>query len=204
MVSIEQEVTAMSDKLNFERPYFFDALDVWKKLLSEHGLPEDILWVLDEHLVFEHDATRPNGLRLGFQTRFTATPPELAERTYAFFSDFDARMVFYCLGKSAGRSVCMILCDPVFESRDTEDGFIRRDDWLISFQPGPGKEIEEVIDEQRWKNRVVRGRPLTDLDFCMPLDVLRELDVHGRPLNTDERFGVRALKAYQRWSRHVH
>lgn len=194
----------MSEKVNFERPYFFDALDEWKKILTQHGLPQDILWILDEHLVFETDPSRPNGLRLGFQTRFTSPPPELAERTYSFFSDFDARMVFYCLGKSADRSVCMILCDPVFESRDTEDGFLRRDDWLISFHPGTGKEIEEVVDEARWKSRVIRGRPLTDLDFCMPLDVLRELDAHGRPLTTYERFGVKVLNAYERWSKQEH
>jgi hypothetical protein len=194
----------MPNKPNFDRPYFFDALDEWKRLLREHGLPEEILWVLDENLVFETDPTRPSGVRLGFQTRFTATPPELAERTYAFFSEFEARIVFYCLGTAKGRSVCMILCDPVFESRGVEDGFIRRDDWLISFHPGPGKEIEEIQDEQRWRDRVIRGRPLSDLDFCMPVDVLRELDVHGRPLSTYERFGVKVLDAYQRWGKSGH
>jgi len=191
----------MPDNPNIERPYFFDALDEWKKILGEHGLPSDTLWVLDENLVFEKDPARPNGIRLGFQTQFTATPPELAERTYAFFSEFDARMVFYCLGTAAGRSVSMILCDPMFESRGAEDGFIRNDDWLISFHPGPGKEIEEIQDEQRWKDRVMRGRPLSDLDFCMPVDVLRELDAHGRPLSSYERFGVKVLGAYQRWGK---
>lgn len=188
----------MSDNVNFERPYFFDALAEWKKLLGEHGLPQDILWILDENLVFERDPARPNGVRLGFQTAFTAIPPEVAERTYGFFSDFDARMVFYCLGTSRGRAVCMLLCDPVFESRDARDGFIRRDDWLISFHPGPGKEIEEVADEQRWKDRVIRGRPLSDLDFCMPMDVLRELEAHGRPLTSHERLGVRVLRVSDR------
>lgn len=191
----------MSDKAKFERPYFFDTLDAWKKTLVEHGLPDEILWVLDENLVFENDPSQPNRLRLGFQTQFTATPPELAERTYAFFSDFDARMVFYCLGKSGGRSVCIILCDPVFETRDAEDGFIRKDEWLISFHPGSGREIEEVTNEQRWKHRVLRGRPLSDLDFCMPVDVLRELDAHGRPLTSYERFGVKMIDAYERWNK---
>ena len=191
----------MSNNANYERPYFFEALDAWRKLLGEHGLPGEILWGLDENLVFESDPTRPNGVRLGFQTKFTATPPELAERTYAFFSEFDARMVFYCLGTSDQRSVCMILCDPVFESRGSEDGFIRRDEWLISFHPGPGKEIEEIQEEQRWKDRVIRGRPLSDLDFCMPVDVLRELDAHGRALSSYERFGVKVLDAYQRWGK---
>jgi len=191
----------MSEDLNCERPYFFTALDEWRRILQQHGLPEEIDWILDENLVFERDLTRPNGLRLGFQTQFTATPPELAERTYSFFSDFSARIVFYCLGRCGGRSVCMILCDPVFESRDLEDGFIRRDDWMISFHPGSGAEIEEITDEQRWKERIIRGRPLSDLDFCMPVNVLRELDAHGRPLNPDERLGVQMFGAFQRWNK---
>jgi hypothetical protein len=191
----------MPENTKTERPYFYDVLNEWTRLLGEHGLPSEILWVLDENLVFEKDPTRPNGVKLAFQTKFTATPPELAERTYGFFSDFEARMVFYCLGTSNGRSVCMILCDPVFESRDADDGFIRRDDWLISFHPGPGVELEEIEEEQRWQQRVLRGRPLSDLDFCMPLDVLRELDAHGRPLSSYERFGVKVLDAYQRWNK---
>lgn len=191
----------MSDNTNFERPFFFDALKEWTTLLEQHGLPTEILWLLDENLVFEQDPARPNGVRIGFQTKFTARPSELAERTYGFFSDFEARMVFYCLGTSKGRAVCMILCDPVFESRGPEDGFIRKDEWLLSFHPGPAKEIEEIEDEDRWKNRVLRGRPLSDLDFCMPTDVLRELDAHGRPLSSYERFGVKILDAYQRWDK---
>lgn len=191
----------MPDTAKFERPHFFDALEEWKKLLDEHGLPSGILWVLDENLVFERDPASPTGVKLGFQTRFTTTPAELAERIYAFFSDFQARIVFYCLGTSKGRAVCIILCDPVFESREAEEGFIRKDEWLISFHPGPGREIEEVVDEQRWKDRIIRGRPLSDLDFCMPVDVLRELDAHGRPLSSYERFGVRVLPAYERWTK---
>jgi hypothetical protein len=188
----------MSHNASLERPYFFDVLQEWKKLLGEHGLPQDLLWILDENLVFERDLASPSGVRLGFQTAFTAIPPELAERTYGFFSEFEARMVFYCLGTSKGRAVCMILCDPVFETRDAEDGFIRRDDWLISFHPGPGTELEEVTDAQRWKDRMIRGRPLSDLDFCMPMDVLREIEAHGRPLDSRERFGVRVLRASER------
>lgn len=191
----------MSDNHNFERPHFHEAVDFWKQLLSEHGLPREIEWVLDENLCFQHDPSSKSGMRLAYQTRFTPPPPEVAERTYAFFSDFEARLVFYCIGNSHNRSVCMILCDPVFESRDEEDGFIRRDDWVISFCPGTGNKIEEITDEDRWKRRIVRGRPLSDLDFCMPMDVLRELDAHGRPLTTYERFGVRMLDAWQRWNK---
>lgn len=191
----------MPEDANFERPCFYDALIEWRQILGEHGLPSGILWILDENLVFERDPSRPGGVRLGYQTQFTATPPELAERTYAFFSDFTARIVFYCLGTSHGRSVCMILCDPVFETRGVEEGFIRKDEWLISFHPGPGREIEEIQDEQRWRDRLIRGRPLSDLDFCMPVDVLRELDAHGRPLSSYERFGVKMLSAYERWGK---
>ena len=32
-------------------------------------------------------------------------------------------------------------------------------------------------------------------------DVLRELEVHGRPLSTYERFGVKMLDAWDRWNR---
>lgn len=191
----------MSDHTKFERPYYFDAVDEWKKILTQHSLPSDVRWILDENLCFEADSTRKGGMRHSFQTKFTIIPPDVAERTYAFFSDFEARMVFYCLGHSGGRSVCIILCDPVFESRGAEDGFIRKDEWLLSFHPGSGQEIEEITDEARWKNRVKRGRPHTDLDFCMPVDVLREMDAHGRPLSSDERFGVKMLPGWERWNR---
>jgi hypothetical protein len=134
---------------------------------------------------------------MAFQTRFSAPPSDVAERTYGFFSDFDARMVFYCLGQSGGRSVCMILCDPVFESRGPDSGFFRRDDWLLSFYPGAGNTIQEITDRDRWEARLLRGRPLLDVDFCMPHQVLRELDAHGRPLQPAERLGLRLLDSLQ-------
>jgi hypothetical protein len=105
------------------------------------------------------------------------------------------------LGTSGGKSVCLLLCDPVFETRGDADGFVRRDEWLISFRPGPKGNIEEITEPQRWKNRLVSGRPLMDVDFCVPLVVLRELEVHGRPLTTPERFGVKMIDAWQRWQR---
>jgi len=187
----------MSDTKNFERPFFFDALKEWKHILIEHGLPEDILWILDENLCFEQDDASSTGLHLAFQTRFSPPPSDVAERTYGFFSDFDARMVFYCLGQSEGRAVCMILCDPVFETRGPEVGFLRRDDWLVSFYPGSGNTIHEITDQKRWNARVLRGRPLADVDFCMPHQVLRELDAHGRPLHPQERIGIRLLESWR-------
>jgi len=42
---------------------------------------------------------------------------------------------------------------------------------------------------------VVRGRPLSAVDFCMTLAALRELKAHGRVLMPDERFGLKILRS---------
>lgn len=191
----------MSDAPNFQRPSFDEALNEWQKVLTGCGLPAQCEWILDENLVFEKDATTPSGVKVGYQTAFTLRPPDLARVTYDFFTDFDARLVFYRLGTSHGKSVCLLLCDPMFETRGPEEGFLRRDDWSISFHPGDQTEIEEIVDNQRWKNRLISGRPLLDVDFCMPLAAVRELEVHGRVLTPYERFGVKMIDAWQRWQR---
>lgn len=191
----------MQDAQKYQRPPFEEALREWQKVLAGSGHPTQCEWILDENLVFEKDAAAPTGMRLAYQTQFTVRPPELAEATYEFFSDFEARMVFYRLGSAHGKSVCLVLCDPVFETRGPAEGFLRRDDWLISFYAGGPDAIEEITDPQRWQNRLVSGRPLCDVDFCMPLAVLRELEVHGRPLTPYERFGVKMIDAWQRWQR---
>jgi hypothetical protein len=191
----------MQDAQKYQRPPFEEAIKEWKRLLTVAGLPTECEWILDENLVFEKDAATEAGVRLSFQTQFTVRPADLAQLTYDFFTDFEARMVFYRLGTSNGKSVCLLLCDSVFETRGSTDGFVRRDEWLISFHPGDKGEIEEVTDGQRWKNRLVSGRPLMDVDFCMPLVVLRELEVHGRALTPPERFGVKMVDAWQRWQR---
>jgi hypothetical protein len=191
----------MENKTTYSRPPFETALQEWKKILAEVGHSTDCDWILDENLVFEKDASQPTGLRLGFQTRFTQRPEDLARSTYEFFSDFEARLAFYRAGTCRGKSICLLLCDPVFETRDVAEGFIRRDDWRISFHPGGNETLEEIIDENRWKNRIISGRPLADVDFCMPLAVLMELQVHGRVLGPGERFGVRILEAWRRWQR---
>jgi hypothetical protein len=110
----------------------------------------------------------------------------------------DARLVFYRLGISRGHSVCVQLCDGWFESKAESEGYIRRDDWLASFYPGSNEEIEEVTDPKRWQQRVVRGRPLSAVDFCMTLAALRELKAHGRVLTPDERFGLKILRSMHR------
>jgi hypothetical protein len=106
--------------------------------------------------------------------------------------------VYYRLGASAGRSICLLLCDSWFEPKSEADGYVRRDEWLVSFYPGANEEIEEVTDAKRWQERVVRGRPLTAVDFCMTLAALRELNAHGRVLTPDERFGLKILRSLRR------
>ena len=85
-------------------------------------------------------------------------------------------------------------CSPS-DDKGEREGYVRRDNWLISFFPGGNDEIEEVTDAARWKQRLVKGRPLTAIDFCMTLGTLRELKAHGRVLSPDERFGLQILRS---------
>jgi hypothetical protein len=94
----------------------------------------------------------------------------------------------------------VLLCDQWFESKGETQGFIPRDDWLVSFRPGGAEEVEEITDEQRWKQRILRDRPLHDLDFCMTLRSIHETLAHGRVLTTYERY---ALKMFHAWRRLV-
>lgn len=191
----------MPDVQKYQRPPFTVALAEWRNALIANGLPAECEWILDENLVFEKDAQAPSGVRLAFQTQFTPRPADLAQVAYDFFADFEARIVFYRVGTAGGKSICLLLCDPVFETRGAADGFERRDDWAMSFCPGVPENIEEITDAERWKGRLISGRPLSDVDFCMPLAVLRELEVHGRALTPYERFGVKMVDAWQRWQR---
>jgi hypothetical protein len=188
----------MENTRHYQRPPFEDALAAWKSLLTQCGFSTDLLWILEENLCFERDLGTPASIRLGFQTHFTPQPPDAAKTTYHHFAELDARLVFYRLGANAGRSICLLLCDPWFEPKGEAHGYVRRDDWLASFFPGGNEEIEEVTEAKRWKERVVRGRPLTAVDFCMTLAALRELKAHGRVLTPDERFGLKILRSMQR------
>ena len=67
----------------------------------------------------------------------------------------------------------------------------------MSFHPGHAEEIEEITDAERWRARIVRGRPLTAVDFCMTFDVLHELRAHGRVLHPGERFGLKIIRSMQ-------
>jgi hypothetical protein len=188
----------METARHYQRPPFEDALETWKGLLRQRGYPTDILWILDENLCFENDPSSAAGVKLGFQTQFTPFPADAPKVTYHHFAELDARLVFYRLGTNQGRSICMQLCDPWFEPKAEAEGYLRRDEWLLSFHPGSNEEIEEITDAQRWQQRVVRGRPLTAVDFCMTLAALRELKAHGRVLTPDERFGLKILRSMQK------
>jgi hypothetical protein len=189
---------AMENTHRYQRPPFEDALAAWKDLLKQRGLSTDLLWILEENLCFEKDPRSPARVKLGFQTQFTPQPSDAAKVTYHHFAELDARLVFYRLGANAGRSICLLLCDAWFEPKTEADGYIRRDEWLVSFFPGANEQVEEVTDAKRWQDRVVRGRPLSAVDFCMTLAALRELKAHGRVLTPDERFGLKILRSMHR------
>jgi hypothetical protein len=187
----------METARSYHRRPFEDVLAAWKGLLGRRGFSTDIVWIIEENLCFESDPDAAIGVKLGFQTQFTPHPADAAKVTYQHFAEMDARLVFYRLGQNRGRSICIQLCDPWFEPKKESEGYVRQDEWLISYYPGPNEEIEEITDPKRWQERVVRGRPLSAMDFCMTLDALRELKAHGRVLTPDERFGLKILRSMQ-------
>ena len=185
----------------YQRPPFESALAAWTALLTKRGFSTNLLWILEENLCFQKDLGTPAGVNLGFQTRFTPEPADAAKVTYHHFAEQDAPVVFYRLGTNAGRSLSLLLCDEWFEPKAEADGYVRKDEWLVSFFPGSHEEIEEITDAKRWQERVVRGRPLSAVDFCMTLAALRELKAHGRVLAPDERFGLKILRSLNRAGR---
>jgi hypothetical protein len=192
----------MSKLPQFARPPFSQALSAWSKFLAERRLPADVLWIYDENLCFEKAAGGKEGFRLGFQDQFTPPPPEAERIAFDYFCDFEARLVFYRIGTARGKSVCLMLCDGWFESKGEKEGFVRQDEWLISFYPGTAGDVEEITDSQRWKDRILRDRPLHDLDFCMTLRSVHEILAHGRVLTSYEHYALKFLHAWKRLLTH--
>ena len=188
----------MANTPHFTRPTFAQALNEWKTILAGKRFSTDMVWIFDENLCFEKNAEGQGGFKLGFQTRFTPPPQEAEQIAYEHFAEFSSRIVFYRAGAARGKSVCLLLCDEWFERRDESAGFLRRDDWLISFRPGGSEEIEEITDQQRWKQRILRGRQLQDLDFCMTLQAVHETLAHGRVLSSYEHYALRLLHVWRR------
>src|SRR5262249_17681404 len=104
------------------RPNLSDALAVWKKLLAERSLASDLLWICEENLCFEKKPDVPGGVHIGFQTRFSPVPQESLDIAYEHFCESEARIVFYRLGESKGRSVCILLGDSWFDEKKESDG----------------------------------------------------------------------------------
>ncbi len=191
----------MQSRPHYARPTFDQALGAWTKLLQERGLPAESLWVFSENLCLEADAAAPGGMRLAYQTTFTPPPPEAARIAFDHFCAFDAPVVLYRAGSADGKSVCLMLCDPWFDKKSEDEGYVWRRDWLLAFRPGPNLTLEEVRDEERWKKRIIRNRPLEAIDFCMTLRAVHETLAHGRVLTAYERYALRFLHL---WSRMLH
>ncbi len=114
------------------------------------------------------------------------------------FAETGERIVFYRLGDVPGKSICILLCDSWFDNKGDADGYVRRDEWKISFNPGQKDTIEEVTDLTRWLRRVKRDRAFHDLDFCMALATVDEIKIYGRPLAPYERFAETLISRLRR------
>ena len=184
------------------RPTFGESLNAWKAALAQRGLPTESIWIFDENLCFEPDTDGKGNFKLGFQTRFTPPPLQAEQIAYHHFCEFELPVVFYRIGTWAGKSICLLLCDSWFQSKGEKEGFIRRDDWLMAFRLGGPESIEEITDEERWKGRLIRNRPLHDLDFCMTLRGIHEILAHGRVLTSYERYALKFLDTWRHWLHH--
>jgi hypothetical protein len=188
----------MNPPVPFQRPTLDEALVAWKTLLAGRRQATDLIWLFEENLCFEKSKTEPGGFHFGFQTKFTPPDADALEIAFDHFSETGARMVFQRLGDVPGKSICILLCDPWFEGKGEAEGYVRRDDWKMSFHPGAGDTIEEVTDLTRWLRRVKRNRALHDFDFCMALATVDEIKIYGRPLAPYERFAETMLNRLRR------
>jgi hypothetical protein len=188
----------MESEAKFTRPTLAQVLDAWKNVLAERGFATDLTWIFEENLCFEKSKAEPGGFHFGFQTKFTPPSEDALEIAFDHFSETGARMVFYRLGDAPGKSICILLCDPWFENKNDAEGFLRRDEWKMSFFPGQGDGIEEVTDLTRWLRRVKRDRAFHELDFCMALATIDEIKIYSRPLAPYERFAQTMLNRLRR------
>ena len=184
----------MSAAAPFVRPDLEEALEAWKKILRERGFSTDLLWLFEENLCLERAKNGQGGFRFGFQTRFTPPAEDAVDIAFQYFCESEARVVFYRLGSCRRKSVCVLLCDSWFDRKSETDGYTRRDDWGMSFHPGPDDETEEITDLTRWLRRIKRVRAFHELDFCMTLEAVEEVRVYGRPLAPYERFAEAMFK----------
>jgi hypothetical protein len=189
----------MSSAATNNRPPLAGALEAWNQLLAKRGFATELTWIFQENLCIERSRAELGGFLFGFQTRFTPPPEDALEIAYGHFSDTDARIVFFRLGEYMGKSICILLCDPWLDSKGDGDGFLRHDDWNISFHIGHDDKIEEVTDLTRWLRRVKRDRAFHELDFCMALAIVEDIKTYGRPLAPYERFAQTMLNRLRRF-----
>ncbi|MSU59509.1 MAG: hypothetical protein EXS35_15285 [Pedosphaera sp.] len=188
----------MNQAVKVARPALNLAIRAWEKTLADRGFSTNLLWIFEENLCFEKKPEAPGGNHIGFQTRFSPVPQEALDIAYEHFCESDARIVCYRLGENKGRSVCILLGDSWFGKKKETDGYVLRNEWGISFQPGQKIEIEEINDMRRWIRRVRRERPLHDVDFCMTLVAVDEIQMHGRVLTPGERYSEAMLGKLRR------
>ncbi|HZR20959.1 MAG TPA: hypothetical protein VFE51_26995 [Verrucomicrobiae bacterium] len=189
----------MENKPQFTRPPFEQAQRAWEEVLRQRGLPTELIWVFEENLCLEPQSSDSRGYRIGYQVVWTPPPSEAQHIAYDHFSEFDAPLVWYRLGTSRGKSICLLLCDAWFNEKSEAEGFIKRPEWHMLFRPGPTEEIEEIKEKARWEKRLVRERPLKELDFGMTLRAIHEVLAHGRVLTPYERYALRLLHVWRHW-----
>jgi hypothetical protein len=189
----------MSSAATFNRPTLTGALGIWNQLLAERGFATDVIWIFQENLCIERSRAEQGGFLFGFQTRFTPPPDDTLEIAFDCFTEASSRIVFYRLGDHMGKSVCILLCDSWFDRKGEPEGYLRRDEWNMSFYTGLDDKIEEVTDLTRWLHRVKRDRAFHDLDFCMALATVEEIKNFGRPLAPYERFAQTMLNRLRRF-----
>ena len=193
----------MNSVASVTRPALREALVAWEKVLAQRGFATRLLWIFEENFCFEKNSGVPGGIHIGFQTKFSPVPPGALDIAYEHFCESDARIVFYRLGENQGRSVCILLGDSWFNDKTERDGFVIRAEWGISFHAGQPIEIEEITDMRRWVRRLRRERPLHDVDFCMTLVAVDEIQMHGRVLSPGERYSEAMLGKLRRIFAHA-